>query len=268
MDKIINFFWIMAGFFTITALVLGFNQTSSKENNKLSGKALPNAVVDYLGNMVYAGLVTNHNVCECTKEVEFVTAVVDRLVQAARTSPYAGAAKKFQWKFSLLDDPGTADVKAFPGGKIIIYSGLIDLVEQDQAHLATVLAPQMAHALRRHAAFRFNREYYEYIMGLAAKGALRKENLDLKLTIAIMGAMGVGYQDAEAPAFDQRQQKEADRLGLMLMTDAGYDPNCAIAFFQKLKEEQLHHKTTGFWADPLNLDNRIMSLQNIIAKMP
>ncbi len=133
-----------------------------------------------------------------------------------------------QWKWEI-NVQTSEDVNAYcmPGGKIMVYTGLIEELQATDAELAAVIGHEIAHALREHSRERISRAYAEQ---LALTGVA-------VATGASDSVMSIASQ-VSAVTFtlphSREQEAEADRIGLELMARAGFDPNAAITLWQKM----------------------------------
>jgi len=153
-----------------------------------------------------------------------VTNVAQRIVGA--TSAFRADAAGWKWQFNVQK---TDELNAYcmPGGRIMVYSGLIDKLDLSDAELATVLAHEVAHALREHTRERVSRAYAQQLVlagAAAATGASEGAT-----NIANM----VGQVTFQLP-FSRDQESEADQIGLELMARAGYDPHAALTLWKKM----------------------------------
>jgi predicted Zn-dependent protease len=155
---------------------------------------------------------------------ERVQRVSQRLIP--HTSEFRPDASQWAWEVNVQT---TDDVNAYcmPGGKIMVYTGLIEKLNATDAELATVIGHEIAHALREHSRERISRAYAEQLAlaGIAvATGAGQN-------TMAI--ASQVSAVTFSLP-HSREQEAEADRIGLELMARAGYDPNASVSLWQKM----------------------------------
>jgi metalloendopeptidase OMA1, mitochondrial len=141
---------------------------------------------------------------------------------AARDKP------AFVWKVTLLRK-NEANAYCLPGGKIVVYTGILPLTQTD-AGLATVLGHEVAHATAEHVAERIEREKLTRIaLAIVAGGIAVSPGSYAHL----LAALGVGAQAAALP-FSRKQESEADHIGLVYMARAGYDPHQAVAFWKRM----------------------------------
>jgi len=144
---------------------------------------------------------------------------------------------RFDWEFNVIHSD---QVNAFclPGGKVVVFTGLLTLVARDGGGrddwLATVLGHEIAHALAHHASERLAREQMTeraaQVVG-AGVGAISPEDRDRLLKV-----LSVGGRFGSLP-FDRRQESEADHVGAFLMTFAGYDPHAAVEFWESMARQ-------------------------------
>ena len=136
----------------------------------------------------------------------------------------------FAWEFNLVQDK---EVNAFcmPGGKIVVYTGLMSIVSSDD-ELAVVLGHEVAHAVAKHANERMSQQLLA-AAGAQAVGYATKER-SAAVQSAAAGVYGLGAQVGALLPFSRRHESEADYMGLALMTLAGYDPDCAPGFWRKM----------------------------------
>jgi len=146
---------------------------------------------------------------------------VARAVLATLEPPYTD----LPWEVIVFDDP-QVNAFAMPGGHIGIYSGLLK-VAANQHQLATVIGHEVAHVTRRHALDRVNREATTQIgvMGAAAVLGGGQQTADLLQMGAMLGL---------SLPYGRQQESEADRVGLMYMADAGFDPRQSVELWDNM----------------------------------
>ncbi len=138
--------------------------------------------------------------------------------------------KNFSWEFNLVKDN---QVNAFcmPGGKIVVYEGLLPLVSSDD-ELAVVLGHEVAHAVAKHSNERMSQQllaqYGAAILGVAV------QNKSQAVQQVASTVYGVGAQYGVMLPFSRKHESEADYMGLVFMTMAGYNPDVAINFWKKM----------------------------------
>jgi predicted Zn-dependent protease len=169
--------------------------------------------------------------------VDRVRHVGERIVRAAEIEPlqrevnYRLQGYRWDWEFNVLED---RQVNAFclPGGKVAVFSGLLPVAEDD-GQLAVVLGHEIAHALAHHANERIAREQYQEHALKAAEGVLGQMDRDHAGTlIKLLGGVG----QVRGLAYNRQQEAEADHIGIFLMTFAGYNPDEAVRFWERMEQ--------------------------------
>ena len=150
--------------------------------------------------------------------------------QYLRENGMADEVKNFSWEFNLVKDP---QVNAFcmPGGKIVVYEGLLPLVASED-ELAVVVGHEVAHAVAKHSNERMSQQlmaqYGAALLGVAVSdksAAVQK---------AASAVYGIGAQYGVMLPFSRKHESEADYMGLVFMTMAGYNPDVAVNFWKKM----------------------------------
>lgn len=160
-----------------------------------------------------------------------VRALVAPLEDVGRRIAAVADRPDYDWKFVVIDDPKQQNAFALPGGKVAVYTGLYPVAETTTG-LAVVVGHEIAHALARHGAERMSQ-------GLVAQlgGSLLGTALGSGASAqVIMAAYGLGAQVGVLLPYGRAQESEADRVGLILMAQAGYDPRDALAFWARMEQ--------------------------------
>jgi len=137
-----------------------------------------------------------------------------------------------QWEFVVFQSD-EANAFCLPGGKVGVYTGILPITK-DEAGLATVLGHEIAHAVARHGGERMS-QAEAISVGEQAVG-VATANLDPRLRAASLLAYGAGSKVGVELPFSRAQESEADHIGLIYMARAGYDPEQAVAFWQRFAE--------------------------------
>jgi len=198
---------------------------------------LPPEAVDLLGAFAFQWTLQTSEIATNPPQEERIKRVVDRLTGAAKQNKkYAEVAGKFQWEVKLLKDDQKPNAFAFPNGKIGVYTGLFRVTKDEEPKLAAVLAHEIVHALARHAAERMDKELQRTLALAAMKGELKEAGISSDKRRGILIAMGLSSQVSDILPFSRMHESEADHEGLLLMAQAGYDPQEAIAFWERMEK--------------------------------
>jgi predicted Zn-dependent protease len=157
-------------------------------------------------------------------QVVRVRKIAARLID--QTGAFRPDAKSWPWAINV-ETSKEINAYCMPGGRIMVYTGLIDRLNLSDAELATVMAHEISHALREHSREQVSRLYNEQ-MGLTALA------IGAGLNDASMQLAGFLSQVTFDLPHSRVQESEADELGLELMARAGYDPNAAISLWKKM----------------------------------
>ncbi len=146
---------------------------------------------------------------------------------------YADEVASYAWEFNLVKSD---EVNAFcmPGGKIVVYEGILPYT-QNETGLAVVLGHEVAHAVAKHANERMSNQMATQY-GTTAIGAALGGTSAATQQIAA-AALGLGAQYGILLPYSRKQELEADKLGLIFMAMAGYDPGQAAAFWQRMSQQ-------------------------------
>jgi predicted Zn-dependent protease len=155
-----------------------------------------------------------------------VQEISQRLIPHTRV--FREDAPAWNWEVNVQT---SEDVNAYcmPGGKIMVYTGLIDTILPTDDELAAVIGHEIAHALREHSRERLSRAYAEQLVLAGVAVATGGEQTTMQLASQISAVTFTLPHSRE-------QEAEADRIGLELMARAGYDPNAAITLWQKMSK--------------------------------
>jgi predicted Zn-dependent protease len=177
------------------------------KENKLSTNAEQTAMVKRVGARIQAAVETyfaQHNMSQ-------------------ELSGYA-------WEFNLIE---SKDVNAWcmPGGKVVVYTGILP-VTQNENGLAVVMGHEIAHAVAKHGNERMSQELLAQMGGLALSEAIKEKPEQTKALW--LGVFGAGVQVGALLPYSSLHESEADHLGLIFMAMAGYDPNGAVVFWERM----------------------------------
>jgi predicted Zn-dependent protease len=164
--------------------------------------------------------------------------------------------KGYQWEFNLVE---SKEVNAWcmSGGKVVVYSGLLP-ISQDDEGLATVLGHEIAHAVARHGSERMSDQMLVQLGSTTLSAALADKPAETQQLAN--AAFGVGSQYGVILPFSRKHEYEADYMGLIFMSMAGYDPNQSIIFWQRMAQKG-GSKTPEFLSTHPVDENRIAKLK-------
>jgi len=142
------------------------------------------------------------------------------------------ALKNYDWEFNLVES-SQVNAWCMPGGKVVVYTGILPITK-DETGLAVVMGHEIAHAVARHGNERLSQGLAAQMGGLALSTALKQK--PEKTQQLWMAAFGLGAQFGVMLPYSRLHENEADYLGLIFMAMAGYDPNAAVRFWERMAE--------------------------------
>ena len=154
------------------------------------------------------------------------------VIRAASRITGVSDTPRYNWDYKVFKDDKTINAFALPGGKIGVYTGIMPVAMND-AGLATVLGHEVAHVAAHHGAERVSTGILAQLGAVALGVGL--SNRDPIVVDAIMQAYGVGVTVGGILPFSRAQESEADRIGLIYMAKAGYDPREAVEFWNRME---------------------------------
>ena len=166
----------------------------------------------------------------------------------------------YEWEFNLVE---SSDVNAWcmPGGKVVVYTGMLPIAG-DETGLAVVMGHEIAHAIAEHGNERMSQGLVAQMGGMALSTALAEEPEQTQQLWMI--AFGVGAQYGVLLPYGRTQESEADRLGLIFMAMAGYDPNQAVGFWQRMAQEKGGKAPPEFLSTHPSDETRIRKIKEAI----
>jgi predicted Zn-dependent protease len=166
----------------------------------------------------------------------------------------------YRWEYKLVD---SKEVNAWcmPGGKIVVYSGILPITKTD-AGLATVMGHEVSHALANHGAQRMSASQLQQLG--AAGIAVATGNQSAEKQQMWQQYYGIGSQVGVMLPFSRGHESEADKIGLTLMAIAGYNPDDSIAFWQRMAAQGSGQSQPEFLSTHPSDATRIANLQALI----
>ncbi len=201
-----------------------------------------------LGLQAYRQVVSSEPASHNAGFNSMVERVGRRIAAAAEHPPEdMWRAPHFQWEFRTIDKN---QVNAFclPGGKVAVYTGLMPIA-QTEAGLAVVMGHEVAHALARHGAERISNQMAASVGAAAVANTLAATVGGRNRTYMplVAGALGAGASYGFLLPMSRAQESEADRIGLVLMAMAGYDPREGVALWERMRAANARQPKQAEW---------------------
>lgn len=170
--------------------------------------------------------------------------------------------KDYQWEFKLVDDP-QVNAWAMPGGKIVFYKGIMPILKDD-AGIACVMGHEIAHAILDHGKERMNAAYKQQMGGQLLSVAFSGSSAETQQLI--QQAYGIGSQVGAMLPYSRKHEYEADEVGITLMAMAGYNPELAVPFWERMQSTSGGQAPPEYMSTHPSHGNRIQRLQSAIPK--
>ena len=186
-----------------------------------------------------------------------IKSAAERWLKAKGLAEYLNG---YQWEYKLIENK-EVNAWCMPGGKIVVYSGILP-VTRDDAGLATVMGHEVSHALANHGAQRMSAAQLQQLgaVGVAvATGGKSAEQQQMWQQY-----YGIGSEVGVMLPFSRNHESEADKIGLTLMAIAGYDPELAISFWERMAASSKGNKPPEFLSTHPADATRIANLRKLI----
>lgn len=234
----------------------------------LTGRSSLNLVSDSqvatMGYQQYSDVLKKAKLSNDAAKVQMVRRVGGRIAAAAesflRESGAGADVALYKWEFNLIQDDKTVNAWCMPGGKVAVYTGILPITK-DETGLAVVVGHEVAHAIAKHGNERLSQALLVQLGGIGLSAALSTQ---AAATQEIFQQLyGVGTSVGYMLPYSRLQENEADRIGLVLMAKAGYDPRAAISLWQRMNA-QGGGRTVEFLSTHPAPENRIARIQSLM----
>lgn len=165
----------------------------------------------------------------------------------------------YEWEFNLVQSP-EVNAWCMPGGKVVVYEGILP-VAQGENGLAVVMGHEIAHAIAQHGNERMSQQLVAQMGVVALQTAIAEKPQETQAIY--MTAFGVGAQVGVLLPYSRLQESEADRLGLIFMAMAGYDPGTAVDFWGRMAQGKQGAGTPEFLSTHPADQTRINNLKKL-----
>lgn len=197
---------------------------------------LPQSTLNSMSLTEYRAFLGSSQVVSASdNQTQMVQRVGRRIADAAskymRSHGNASRLTGYVWEFNLIQN-ATVNAWCMPGGKVVVYTGILPIT-MDENGLAVVLAHEISHSLANHGNERMSQQLGVQAGGLALDVALSQKPQQTR--DLFMQAYGLG-SSLGVLKYSRLHESEADQMGLIFMAMAGYDPNNAIGFWERMKK--------------------------------
>jgi predicted Zn-dependent protease len=166
----------------------------------------------------------------------------------------------YNWEFNLVED-SLVNAWCMPGGKVVVYSGILPIA-QDEKGLAVVMGHEIAHAIAEHGNERMSQQLLQQVGAVGLMVAMKDKPVQTQALW--MGIYGVGTTVGVMLPYSRTHESEADHMGLIFMAMAGYDPNAAPGFWERMSATRINGEPPEFLSTHPSDETRIKDLKSWI----
>jgi predicted Zn-dependent protease len=224
---------------------------------------VPASTINSMASGQYTEFIQNSKLSQDAEQTAMIKRVGGR-IQAAVEKFFAdnnmsGQLAGYEWEFNLVED-SLVNAWCMPGGKVVFYTGILPIC-QDETGVAVVMGHEIAHAIANHGNERMSQGLLVQLGGMALSEAIKEKPEETQALF--MTAFGIGANVGVLLPYSRLHENEADRLGLIFMAMAGYDPNAAVAFWQRMSEGKKGAPPEFLSTHPSD-ETRVRNLQALI----
>lgn len=209
-----------------------------------------------MGAQAFDGMKSNQKVSTKTIDNKFVSCITDYITKHVPKSVYDG-----EWELVVFDEP-QINAFALPGGKIGVYTGLMDVAD-NQHQLAAVIGHEVGHVIAEHGNERMSNSTL-IGMGMEVTNQILQSK-QVANSNMIMAAIGMGVQVGVQLPFSRTHETEADLIGLELMARAGFDPTESVNLWMNMDKASGGKRPAEFMSTHPSPSTRIQTLQSNMA---
>ncbi|WP_202913874.1 M48 family metallopeptidase [Winogradskyella ouciana] len=212
----------------------------------------------------YNQVLSESKVVTGTKDAEMINRVGQRIAVASErwlnANGYQGYLDDYKWEYKLIDSE-QVNAWCMPGGKIAFYTGILPIA-QNETGVAAIMGHEVAHALANHGQQRMSTGILQQAGGIAVAVAAGNESPEKQQMW--MQAYGIGTTVGFALPFSRSHETEADKIGLILMAIAGYNPEEAPELWKRMKANSGGQSPPEFLSTHPHPDTRINTLNELV----
>jgi predicted Zn-dependent protease len=217
----------------VSALPAGCIMNLVTGRNQLS--LVPESELQLMATGQYDAFLDEHKVLSPGNKNAAMVNRVGARISTAITKYYNSQGQQsviegYNWEFNTIEDKAV-NAWCMPGGKVVVYTGLLP-VAQNEAGLAIVVGHEIAHAIAKHGSERMSQAMVQQLGGMALQVALSQKPQETQNLF--MQAYGIGSTVGAVLPWSRQQETEADQYGLIFAAMAGYNPQEAIPFWERM----------------------------------
>jgi predicted Zn-dependent protease len=236
--------------------------SSTPITNRRQLKLIPEANLNAQAAQIYEKIKEKEKMSDDKKTLELIKGIGKRMEDSISEYFYQSNLKdptsNFNWEYILIDNKKVKNAWCMPGGKIAVYTGMLD-VTKNKDGLAAVMGHEVAHAVAKHSVERASRSTLlragTQILDIATGGKLSQVN-----RVTGMNTVGLLSQIGIMNPFTRKQESEADFLGMIFSSLSGYDIRETVKLWERMKESNKGKEPPQFMSTHPSSTNRIKQL--------
>lgn len=250
-------------FFSSLVLMIMWSCSSVPISNRRQLSFLPDELLVGMSLTQYNDFLSSHKVLvksdQRSVQVERVGKKIAAVVeQYMRDNGMIDQLNSYQWAFNTVED-NQVNAWCMPGGKVVVYTGILPLCKDDTG-LAVVLGHEIAHAIARHGNERMSQQMAVMLGGISLEVAMKEKPEKTKDIFRLVYGAG---STLGTLAYSRTHEYEADKLGLVFMAMAGYQPQRAVTFWSDMAAHSNSNQLEFLSTHPSNM-NRIKAIEEYL----
>jgi len=252
----------LAGLLGLLLMLCGCSEVEITGRQQFN--VVPDSMMNSMSFQSYGEFLSSHKLSANAEQTAMVRRVGGRIQKAVEQYCQKNAIEDrladYKWEFNLVEDPNI-NAWCMPGGKVVVYTGLLP-VAQGEAGLAVVMGHEIAHAFAKHGAERMTQGLLVEMGGIALSTAMK--NYPDQTKNLFMQSYGLGTQVGVLLPYSRVHENEADHLGLVFMAMAGYNPEEAVAFWQRMAAGKKGARPPEFLSTHPADQTRIQNIKDLL----
>jgi predicted Zn-dependent protease len=230
--------------------------------NRRQLKIIPEAKLNAQAAQIYEKVKEKEKLSDDTKQLNEIKEIGKKMENAIGEYFYReklnDPTANFDWEYILIDNKKVRNAWCMPGGKIAVYTGILDVTKNTNG-LAAVMGHEVAHAVAKHSIERASRgtilNVSTRIIDIASGGVLSEVNRTTGMdTVGLLSQLGI------MNPFNRKQESEADYLGMIFSSLSGYDIRETVKIWERMKEYNKGKEQPEFMSTHPSADNRIRNI--------
>jgi predicted Zn-dependent protease len=255
----------LTNIFLVLSLVFVYSCSNVPLTGRKQFTAIPTSQMLALSADSYKQVIDDNTLSNNTSYIDMVNGVGTKMIKAVEKylamNQLESRIEGFDWQFNVLQSE-ELNAWCMPGGQIAFYEGIMPVC-MDETGVAIVMGHEIAHAVAKHGNERMSQQLLINMGGIALSEALKTKKEETQ-QLALL-AFGVGSQVGVSLPYSRMHETEADELGLYFMAMAGYNPEMAPAFWERM-EAAGGTRPPEFLSTHPDPSNRIAKLNEIMPK--